>query len=73
MNVYIIVRTNHREGVVVADVHKADILRFTLFVVHMVTTVIICNCNMVPYEFNVVVGDHVHEHLIALQFCVSII
>lgn len=71
MDSYILIRANHGECIIVADVHKADVLLLIPLMEHMVTTIIVGNGNVVPHQFNCIDVDHVHEQLIALQFRIT--
>lgn len=71
MDSYILIRANHGECIIVADVHKAYVLPFILLMEHMVAAIIVGNRNVVPHKFNCIDVDHVHEQLIALQFRIT--
>ena len=71
MDAYILIRANHGECIIVADVHKAYVLPFILLMEHMVAAIIVGNRNVVPHKFNCIDVDHVHEQLIALQFRIT--
>ena len=49
---YILIRANHGECIIVADVHKADVLLLILLMEHMVAAIVVGNRNVVPHQFN---------------------
>lgn len=73
MDSYVLIRANHGECIIVADVHKADVLLLIPLMEHMVAAIIVGNSNVVPHQFNCIDVDHVHKRPITIQFRITTI